>query len=331
MIIRTRAHARAGLIGNPSDGYFGKTISVIVRNFSAEVECRESGRLIIVPQRRDRLEFENVGALIDEIEIGGYYGGIRLIKAAIKCFGDHCRRQGIDLGNRTFTLGYRTDIPVRVGLAGSSAIITAVFRALMAFHDVSIPETILPNLILSAETDELGISAGLQDRVVQVYEGVVFMDFQRAQMEQAGHGRYERLDPGALPPLFVAYHERLAEGTEGVHNELRTRFDRGDPAVRQAMERFADLAQQARDLITSERGSEIGPLMDANFDLRAAICPISEGHRALVEIGRRLGASVKFAGSGGAVIGACDGDPARLARLEKAYADFGAQMIAPEI
>ena len=29
--------ARAGLIGNPSDGYFGKTISVIVRDFAAQV------------------------------------------------------------------------------------------------------------------------------------------------------------------------------------------------------------------------------------------------------------------------------------------------------
>ena len=34
--IRKRAYARAGLVGNPSDGYFGKTLSVIVRNFWAE-------------------------------------------------------------------------------------------------------------------------------------------------------------------------------------------------------------------------------------------------------------------------------------------------------
>ena len=27
MLIRTRSHARAGFLGNPSDGYFGKTIS----------------------------------------------------------------------------------------------------------------------------------------------------------------------------------------------------------------------------------------------------------------------------------------------------------------
>ena len=33
IIIRKRTYARAGLLGNPSDGYYGKTISIIVRNF----------------------------------------------------------------------------------------------------------------------------------------------------------------------------------------------------------------------------------------------------------------------------------------------------------
>ena len=35
--ITHRAYARVGLLGNPSDGYFGKCISVSVQNFFAEV------------------------------------------------------------------------------------------------------------------------------------------------------------------------------------------------------------------------------------------------------------------------------------------------------
>jgi hypothetical protein len=38
----------------------------------------------------------------------------------------------------------------------------------------ALPKAELPGLILSAET-ELGITAGLQDRVIQVYEGMVYM------------------------------------------------------------------------------------------------------------------------------------------------------------
>ena len=37
MACEATAYARAGLAGNPSDGYHGKTLSFIVRNFWAEV------------------------------------------------------------------------------------------------------------------------------------------------------------------------------------------------------------------------------------------------------------------------------------------------------
>ncbi|MFA5026717.1 MAG: GHMP kinase, partial [Candidatus Methylomirabilota bacterium] len=237
MLIQTRAYARAGLIGNPSDGYFGKTISFIVRNYSARVTCYESPRLTILPQRCDRLEFAGVPEFLQDVRQHGYYGGVRLIKATVKRFHDHCARAGIRL-DRTFTLEYETDIPIRVGLAGSSAIITATLRALMRFFEVEIPRAVLPGLILSVELDELKIGAGLQDRVIQVYEGAVFMDFDRGRMERDGHGLYESLPVSALPPLFVAFHDTLAEGTEVTHNDLRSRFTRGEEAVLDGIRRW---------------------------------------------------------------------------------------------
>jgi glucuronokinase len=329
-MIQTRAFARAGLIGNPSDGYFGRTISFIVRNFSARVTLYESPRLTILPQRSDRLEFADFAELRADVQLHGYYGGIRLIKAAIKRFGDYCATVGAPM-DRNFSIEYHTDIPIRVGLAGSSAIVTATMRALMAFYGVTIPQPVLPGLILSVELDELKIGAGLQDRVIQVYEGVVFMDFDKERMARDGFGLYEPMDPAALPPLFVAYHDTLAEGTEVTHNDLRSRFNRGDPQVLAGIKRWAELAQQARDLIVAGRGREIGPLMDANFDLRASLIAISPGNRMLVETGRKLGAAVKFAGSGGAVVGCYDGDPERLRRLAAAYEGLGAKLIAPQI
>lgn len=44
--ITRRAHARVGLVGNPSDGFFGKTISVSVENFWAEVSIHESDTVL---------------------------------------------------------------------------------------------------------------------------------------------------------------------------------------------------------------------------------------------------------------------------------------------
>src|SRR5262249_20342312 len=97
MLIHRHAFARAGLIGNPSDGYFGKTIAVTVRNFAARTTCYESPRLAILPQQCDRTEYAGIADLIHDVELNGYYGGIRLIKAAIKGFADYCRKQSIAL------------------------------------------------------------------------------------------------------------------------------------------------------------------------------------------------------------------------------------------
>ena len=87
------------------------------------------------------------------------------------------------LHDRNFSIRYESNIPRQVGLAGSSAIIVATLRCLMEFYGVDIPQRVQPSLVLSVETEELGIAAGLQDRVIQVYEGVVFMDF-----AQGSHG-----------------------------------------------------------------------------------------------------------------------------------------------
>lgn len=329
-MIQTRAFARAGLIGNPSDGYYGKTISLIVRNFRAEVTLYESPRLRIAGGHRDRLEFAGADEFLEDVRLNGYYGGVRLIKAAIKKFCDYCRRQAIPL-DRNFTVEYDTDIPVRVGLAGSSAIVTATIRALMRFFGVEIPKPVLPNLILSVELEELSIGAGLQDRVIQVYEGAVFMDFDKTRMERDGHGLYEPIEPALLPPLFVAYHDNLAEGTELTHNDLRSRYNRGEPAVMDAIRRWAALAEETRSLLLAGRGSEIGPLLNEAFDLRASLLRISPGNLELVQRGRELGAFTQFCGSGGAIIGVYDGDPGRLDRLRGSYAQMGAQLVVPRI
>ncbi len=330
MIIQSRTFARAGLVGNPSDGYFGKTISFLIRNFSAKVTLYESPRLSILPQRSDRTEFRDYRDFLDDVRLHGYYGGIRLIKATVKRFGDYCGTIGRTI-DRNFSIEYDTNIPVRVGLAGSSGIITSTMRALMEFFGVEIPKPLLPGIILSVELDELKIGAGLQDRVIQVYEGVVFMDFDKERMARDGYGGYEPLDPHLLPPLYVAYHDNLAEGTEVTHNDLRSRYNRGEPEVLAAIKQWAELAQQVRDMLLTGRGGNIGPLMDANFELRARLIHISPGNRMLVETGRKLGAAVNFAGSGGAVVGCYDGDPQRLARLSEAYGAIGAALIVPQI
>lgn len=331
-IIRSRAFARAGLIGNPSDGYFGKTISVIVPRFRAEIVLYEWPVIEIMWSQEDHSRFKSLDELDHDVHLHGYYGGIRLVKAAIRRFSRYCKTNGIALHDRTFSIRYDSNIPRQVGLAGSSAIVIATLRALMQFYDVTIPEPVQPSLALSVEKEELGISAGLQDRVIQTYEGCVYMDFAKERMtEQQGYkcGVYERLDASLLPPLYIAYSTEESEPTEATHGPLGDRYRRGDPAVHAAMQRFAELAAEARAALVARQPEKLKSLMDANFDLRRTIMDLAPGHIRMVETARSTGASAKFAGSGGAIIGTYEGD-AMFESLQRALGSIGCEVFRLE-
>jgi len=330
MIIRTHAYARAGLVGNPSDGYHGKTISIIARNFKAEVVLYQSPELVIEPSDQDISEFACVSELVEDVRRHGYYGGVRLIKAAIRRFAAHCRAHGIDLDSKNFTVRYTSSIPRLVGMAGSSAIVTASLRALMAYYDVEIPKPAQANLVLSVENQELGINAGLQDRVIQVFEGAVYMDFAEKFMAENGHGCYEPIPPKLLPALYVAFDPDRAEGSQRFHGHVRALYDEGNERVHRAMRQFARLAERTQKLILAGRGTEIGPLLDKNFDLRASIYRISDENIAMVKAARAAGASAKFAGSGGAIIGTYPDDQT-YRRLQKRLSALGCKVFKPRI
>ena len=328
MLITASSYPRAGLVGNPSDGYFGKTISFLFRNFSAEVILYESPELEILPTIRDKSFFSDIDHLVKNVRTFGYYGGIRLLKAAVKRFAEYCAENEIALDKRNFTLRYKSDIPHQVGLGGSSAIVTAAFRAMCRFYDVTIAPAILANLVLSVEYDELSISAGLQDRVVQAYEGMVYMNFNQEYMEEHGFGNYEPLDHKLLPPVYIAYDTRLAERSDVFHNNIRDRFDRGEKDVVEAMTFWAELTSRVHACLTCGDKAGISELLDANFNQRREIYEISPRNIEMVEAARSVGASAKFSGSGGAIVGAYM-DEKMYRQLEQVFAPMQIEILKP--
>jgi glucuronokinase len=330
MIIETLSYPRAAVIGNPSDGYYGKTIAFVFSNFIAQVQLWETPELEIKPERLDIALFSSMSNLAEDVSFAGYYGGIRLLKASIKVFYDYCLRNHIPLDSRNFTIRYHSNIPLRLGLAGSSAIITACFKALLQFYGFTIEPQILANLVLSVETKELGIAAGLQDRVAQAYDHPVFMDFNRDHMNEFGYGRYELLDCQCLPPFYIAYRRNLSEGSEFTHNNLRARFEIGDPEVTDAMKQWSRLTEQFRDAMQQKDSARMHELMNANFDLRRKIIPISPGNIEVVELARSTGASAKFTGSGGAIIGTYR-DEKMYTELKELLDTQGIEVFKPQI
>ena len=116
-----------------------RPLSFAISNFRARVLLYPSGRLEIKPSKVDLPVFENLDDLYRITRWRGYYGGIRIIQALIVRLLDYCTEHGTELPDRNFTLEYESTVPQRLGLGGSSAIITASLRALCQYYELDIP------------------------------------------------------------------------------------------------------------------------------------------------------------------------------------------------
>ena len=253
-----------------------------------------------------------------------------MLMGSLKKFMDYARWKEVDLIKPNFSLAYYTSIPEQLGFAGSSAIITACMKALCEYYDIKISPEVLANIVLSVETEELGIVAGLQDRVAQAFEKPVYMDFNENHFEQNGHGKYETFNPAILPKFYIAYKPKLSERSTISHSDLRGRYDSGDKSIVGVMDRLCELTDTFYRNIKRDDMSGLGDLMNENFDLRTSIMNVNDGNTEMVEIARSTGVSAKLTGSGGAIIGIYENDEQYL-KLEEELLKIDARVIKPDI
>lgn len=299
------AHARAALVGNPSDGYRGATLATVVRDFAAEATVRD-------------------GVSADDLP------DIELVAATVRRFRRFAGLRDVEDVDRPLAIEVSSTIPERVGLAGSSAIVVAVLRALSELFAFPIPRQELPSLALAVEVEELGIMAGLQDRVAQVYDTLVLMDFARDEKQPAGQGAYEPLDPALLPPLYLAWRPDAAEPSQIVHGDLRARFDRGELRVHIAMAELRELALAAKQALQDGDAKLFGGLMDRSANIRSAVLDLKPEHWRMVTLARECGATANYTGSGGAIVGTHDG-PETMAAVRAALEADGCRVIEPTV
>src|SRR5262249_14167989 len=136
--------------------------------------------------------------------------------------------------------------------------------------------------------------------------------------------------PALLPPLYVAHHETLGEPTEVFHSNIRERFNRGEQAVVGAMRCFAELAAGGREALIAGDADRLASLINQNFDTRRGIYQLPSWQIDMVETARRCGASAKFAGSGGAIIGTCLSETI-FESVKAGLAAIGSRAIKPQL
>ncbi len=320
-LIYTQSFARVGLMGNPSDGFFGKTISFTIMNYWVDIWLKpnmllsDSSIQFMQHPLLDPHSFFSIQSLSLIVKKNGYYGVHRLFLATLKVFFDYCQQNQFRLENKPgFQLFYQTNIPRQVGLSGSSAFVTGILKAIIQYYELEtkIPLAIQANLALFAERDELGISAGYQDRVIQTMQGCVFMDFQKTFLQEKGHGIYTPLPISSLPKGFwIAYIAQPKESGK-VHHTMKSRFESGDKEVVEAMHTFASYAERAKQALEAQDSQLLAKLMNANFDLRKTLYGdevIGTDNLYMIHIARKYGHAAKFCGSGGCILGLWAGLP----------------------
>ncbi len=291
-IARSVAHARVALAGNPSDGYGGAVVACTLADLGVQTVARAAPAIEIVPNSE-------------------------LVRATIARFA-----RDLHAAAARTEVSWSTSIPREVGLGGSSAIVIATLRSLCALYGVRLAEGEMAELALAVEVEELGITAGLQDRVAQCFGGVTFMDF------DPEHRSYERLDPKRMPPLVVAWRSEAAAESGTVHAPLRERYERGEPVVVDALRELGRLGRAARAAIASGDNDELARCVDQSFDARQRMLTLDLLHVEMIACARSCGASANYAGSGGAIVAVCV-NPSHRTRVERELRSVGCQTLVP--
>ncbi len=302
-----QAPARTALVGNPSDGYGGAVLTLAVANWEATVELRPTP-----------------SAATDRVE--GPEGLVPVVDAARRVFRD--RVGPVDAAH----VSVATTIPREVGLAGSSAVVIATLDASARQAGTELDGHLWPSLALHVETAELGIPGGLQDRVAQVWGGLVLCDARPAStgvVDGLAVGSYRRLAAEALPDLAITWLPTAGESSAVSHGRLRTGAGRRDRV--ETFARLAALAVDAADAVRAGRPEQLGAAMAATMAARRELMALRPDHADLVERVAGTGAAANYSGSGGAVVSTVPADGLDVLRggVEPAGARVERLRVAP--
>jgi len=98
----------------------------------------------------------------------------------------------------------------------------------------------------------------------------------------------------------------------------------------EAVENWKSLMMTFRKALEQDDITTMNTCIDANFDIRNALVNMHPKQAELVMLARKSGASAKFCGSGGAIIGMYK-DQATLDRLKNDLSSAGVNILLPQI
>lgn len=295
------APGRCGIVGNPSDMYGGSVIS-----------CSTTERATVTIEDNAVLEFEVAGEVKtvkkpeDLRQDGGMFDAIL---AAIEYF---------ELEHARFRITVSSDIPVRAGLSGSTAVMTALVACLLEWMEINGVTTaekkrwgemvcrnpyMLAEIVRHIELYFLKIVCGYQDAYMCAFGSLNFLDFGDKQhylpLTREPLGTVENLALHAPRLPIILAHTGVQRVSGAVHKPVRDRWMEGDTTVVKGMLRLSHIARMSKKAVLQGDWDLLGEAMTENHEIVRGLGSSSEVNEKLINTALDAGAiAAKLAGAG---------------------------------
>ena len=314
------APGRAGIIGNPTDMYGGAVLSCSV-GLRAHVRITTAHELVLETAGQQcritgRQDLRPQGDLFD------------VARAVL----DYLR-----LPPLSCRVEYESEIPLHSGMAGSTALLVALLRGLLAWQGQDAQLHHLAERARYVELNFLKVVCGYQDAYMCTFGGLSFMDFRGKQFYRRAEAElYATIEPLAahvfqLP--FVLAFTGVRHASSAVHRPIRERWLEGEPEVVEGYKRITELARSGKKALIMEDWPSLGRLMNDNHAIQRALGGSGESNERLISAALdagALGAKLAGAGDGGTIIALWPWP--NSTRLEDALAEAGASAFyRPEV
>ncbi len=290
--IMCSAPGRAGIIGNPTDMYGGSVLSCSV-DMRARVTVTPESKLILrTGEQRCRI------ASRDDLRPQG--DRLDLARAVLEY---------LRLPPLSCCVDYESEIPMRSGLAGSTALVVALLQALLAWQNERRSWYRLAEQARYVELHYLKVVCGYQDAYMCTFGGLNYMDFRGKQFYRQEEAElFATIEPLApyVPELpFALGFTGVQHASSAVHKPIRERWLEGETAVVQGYERITEIARAGKKAMLLGDWSLLGRLMNENHAIQRDLGGSGESNERLIASALRagaLGAKLAGAGDGGTII-----------------------------
>ena len=310
-MIQVTAAGRAGIIGNPTDGYGGTLISCSIKNRA--VTTIEDNDVLLIKNSFGEvvLRWEN-----DFENKGDYFDIARSVLRHLKAY---------DLKAKITT---QSNIPVQAGLSGSTAILSSTLSAVLAYMGKKVNRYQLAEINRDIELNYMKCQCGYQDAYMTTFGGLNYLDFRGKEYykewQKEQYATVENISQYVDKLPFVIAHTGIKHNSGSFHRPLRERWLEGEATVVNGYREIAEIAREGKKALINQDWNELAYLMNKNHEIQDNLADSGQQNRYMIKVAKENGAlAAKLAGAGGGgTIIALTLDPERV---KKALIAAGAE------